>query len=216
MLVMNMTVFLAATLGVLFGALVALAGDSRGEARPGALTTASGQSVATNAAWQRDYFVWKESAGSLRPITNTMTGLVYQPVVFETLASFPIKVDWLMNPTNSAFDTLRREGNIPAVVQALDGKNVTVQGFLKPLQQDVGGVTEFLLMRNHALCCQTNIPQINEWIHVRMTGRSVSFAHEREYSVQGVLQVGELRSPGNVVSIYRLSGEEIVTAPVAH
>ena len=136
----------------------------------------------------------------------------YQPVNFETLAAFPIKVDWLINATNSAFDTLRRKGEISANIKALNGRKVSVQGYIKPLKQDDSGVRDFLLMRNHALCCQTNIPQINEWVHVRMTGRSIPFIHERQFTVRGVLQVGESLGEGNVVSIYRLTGDEIIPA----
>jgi hypothetical protein len=142
--------------------------------------------------------------------TNTPAASGYEPISFETLAAFPIKVDWVINTTNSAFDTLRREGEIPAPIQALHGKKVSVQGYLKPLKQDVNGVTEFLLMRDHALCCQTNIPKINAWVHVRMKGPSVPFVHERQFVVRGMMHVGELRSAGNVVSVYRLAGDEII------
>ncbi len=136
----------------------------------------------------------------------------YESVSFETLAAYDIKVDWLINPTNSSLDTVRREGNIPDSVRLLHGKKVTLQGYIKPLKQDVGEAMEFLLMRDHALCCQTNIPQINEWVHVRMTGQSVPFAHERQFTVSGVLQVGELLGTGNVVSVYRLTGDGITPA----
>lgn len=148
-----------------------------------------------------------------QPVTNAAP--VYQQVSFETLAAYDIKVDWLINPTNSSLDTVRREGNIPDSVRLLHGKKVTLQGYIKPLKQDNGGVMDFLLMRNHALCCQTNIPQINEWVHVRMTGRSIPFAHERRFIVRGELQVGEKLGAGNVVSVYRLIGEEIIAGSEA-
>jgi hypothetical protein len=151
------------------------------------------------------------------PVAESASGMgAFERISFATLASFPLKVDWLVNPTNSALDTLRRTGEIPALVKALDGKKVSVQGYVKPLKQDASGVTEFLLMRDHALCCQTNVPQINEWIHVRMEGRSVPFAHERQFTVRGVLQVGELRGAGNVVSVYRLAGDEIIAGAESH
>jgi hypothetical protein len=147
------------------------------------------------------------------PVAESASGTgAFERISFATLGAFPLKVDWRINPTNSALDTLRREGEIPVLVKALNGKKVSVQGYLKPLKQDVSGVTEFLLMRDHGLCCQTNIPQINEWVHVRMTGRSVPFAHERQFVVRGVLEVGELRDAGNVVSVYRLAGDEIIAA----
>jgi len=148
--------------------------------------------------------------------TNDAVTTDYQPVSFETLAAYAIKVDWLVNPTNSAFDSLRREGIIPDSIKALHGRKVTLQGYLKPLQHDASGMKEFLLMRNHALCCQTNVPQINEWVHVRMKGPSLPYAHERQFTVRGVLQVGETLGAGNVVSVYRLTGDEVSVAPEPH
>lgn len=151
-----------------------------------------------------------------RAAIGSSTNTDFQPLGFDVLASYPIKVSWLMNPTNSSFDTLRREGEIPGPIQALNGRKVAVQGYLLPLQQDAGGVREFLLMRDHGMCCRTNVPQINEWVHVRMQGKSLPFTHERQFLVRGELQVGEKLGAGNVVSVYRLSGEEISFAPEAH
>lgn len=167
--------------------------------------------VGLTSVWERS---WAQAvfgpALSAASVTNVPPADAYQPITFATLGAFPLKVDWLINPTNSTLDTLRRTGEIPAHVKALDGKKVSVQGYVKPLKQDASGVTEFLLMRDHGLCCQTNIPQINEWVHVRMSGRSVPFTHERQFVVRGVFQVGELRGAGNVVSVYRLAGDEII------
>lgn len=137
----------------------------------------------------------------------------YQPVRLETLAAYPLQVDWIINPTNSAFDTLRRRGEIPAAIQALNGTKVAIQGYVKPLQHDSGGVKEFLLMTTHALCCQTNAARINEWVHVRMTGPSLPYGHDCQYVVRGELQVGEVMGAGNVVSVYRLTGDQISLAP---
>lgn len=148
-----------------------------------------------------------------QPVPPVPPAAVYQSVSLATLAAYPLQVDWLINPTNSAFDTLRRRGEIPAAIQALNGNKVAIQGYLKPLQHDAGGVKEFLLMTTHALCCQTNIPQINEWVHVRMTGPSLPYGHDSQYVVRGELQVGEVLGAGNVVSVYRLAGEQISLAP---
>lgn len=151
-------------------------------------------------------------AGPDAPATNAAPVSVYQPVSFETLAAYPIKVEWLVNPTNSSLDSVRRDGEIPAAVKAFDGRKVELQGYMKPLQQDGGGVKEFLLMRNHGLCCQTNVPRINEWVHVRMEGPSLPFAHDRQFTVRGELAVGEKLGAGNVVSVYRLKGVMINVA----
>lgn len=151
--------------------------------------------------------------GNDQPVPPAPPAAVYQSVSLATLAAYPLQVDWLINPTNSAFDTLRRRGEIPAAIQALNGSKVAIQGFIKPLQHDPGGVKEFLLMTTHALCCQTNAARINEWMHVRMTGPSLPYGHDSQYIVRGELQVGELLGAGNVVSVYRLTGEQISLAP---
>lgn len=154
-----------------------------------------------------------QSQAASVPTLAVATATDYQPVGFETLAAFPLKVDWLINPTNSSLDTLRRTGEIPGAVKALHGQKVELRGYVKSLQQDAGGMRELLLMRGHALCCQTNIPQINEWVHVRMNGASLPFVPESLFTVRGVLQVGEAMGAGNVVSVYRLRGEEISAVP---
>jgi hypothetical protein len=143
-------------------------------------------------------------SGVKSPVTEK-----YEPVSFETLSAYQVKVDWQMNPTNSNYDTVKRDGDIPAAVKLLSGKNISVQGYIKPLKQDSNGCVEFLLMRNHGLCCQTNVPKVNEWIHVRMTRGNVTYNHEQLFSVRGVLQVGELLGGGNVISIYQLTADEI-------
>ncbi len=152
-------------------------------------------------------------AGNVPAVPLVAAPPAYQPVRLEALAAYPLRVDWLMNPTNSAFDTLRRRGEIPAAIQALNGTKVAIQGYVKPLQHDAGGVKEFLLMTTHALCCQTNAPRINEWVHVRMTGPSLPYGHDAQYIVRGELQVGEVMGAGNVVSVYRLTGDEISLVP---
>lgn len=147
------------------------------------------------------------------PVVAALPLPEYRSIRLETLAAYPLQVDWMINPTNSAFDTLRRRGEIPAAIQALNGTKVAIQGYVKPLQHDPGGVKEFLLMTTHALCCQTNAARINEWVHVRMTGPSLPYGHDSQYIVRGELQVGEVMGAGNVVSVYRLTGDEISLAP---
>jgi hypothetical protein len=135
----------------------------------------------------------------------------FDPLTFETLAAFQIKVEWVMNATNSAFDALKKEGEIPDQIRSLQGKKVSISGFMKPLKQDGGGATEFLLMRYFSTCCEGKAPLINEWIHVRTTAKAVPLANDRMLAVRGVLQVGEKLGTGNVVSIYRLEGAELET-----
>jgi hypothetical protein len=133
----------------------------------------------------------------------------FLPIRFETLGNFEIKVEWVMNPTNSAADSLKKEGEIPARVKALDGKKISIAGFMKPIKQDVGGSTEFLIVPNYFTCCEGEKPRVNQWLHVVSPQAPIPLANDRPLAVRGVLRVGEKLSGSNVVSIYQLENVEL-------
>jgi hypothetical protein len=133
----------------------------------------------------------------------------FQKITFEEIGAFPIKVEWVMNLTNSAADSLKRDGEIPARVKALDGKRVSIAGFMKPIKQEEGGAAGFLLVKDYSTCCEGTLPKINEMIHVQMASNSIPQAGEQIFAVRGVFQVGEKLGAGNTVSIYRLEGAEL-------
>jgi hypothetical protein len=131
------------------------------------------------------------------------------PLSFETLGGFQIKVDWIMNPTNSAADTLKREGEIPARLKALDGKKISIAGFMKPIRLDAGDTTEFLLVPSYVTCCDGQKLGVNQWVHVLSPNKSIPLAGENPLAIRGVLRVGEKLAGSNVVSIYRLEDVEL-------
>jgi hypothetical protein len=116
-----------------------------------------------------------------------------------------------MNPTNSAADTLKREGEIPSRIKALDGKKVSIAGFMKLIKQEAGGATEFLLVPNYSTCCEGQMPVVNQWVHVLSPNKPIPLAGEHPLAIRGVLRVGEKLAGSNVVSIYRLDEVEIET-----
>ena len=130
-------------------------------------------------------------------------------ITFEKLGGFEIKVEWVMNPTNSAADSLNREGKIPARLKALDGKKVSIAGYMKPIKQDDSGATEFLLVPNYFTCCDGQNPVVNQWVHVMSPRATIPLSGERPLAVRGVLRVGEKLAGSNVVSIYRLDDAEL-------
>jgi len=56
---------------------------------------------------------------------------------------------------------------IPDWIKEFDGKKVAIKGFMMPLRQNDGLVTEFILLKNQQFCCFGKPPTINEWVHVR-------------------------------------------------
>lgn len=102
------------------------------------------------------------------------------------------------------------ENQIPENVLALNGRKVSITGFIMPVRVDSGGyVREFALNGNYDMCFYGAPSRINQWVHVKMNeGTSAKFSHSPT-RVYGTLEVGELIENGQVISLYRLSGEKV-------
>ncbi len=55
-------------------------------------------------------------------------------------------------------------------VQKIDGQRVKIAGYIVPLEDDVGQVTEFLLVPSPQACIHVPPPPANQMVHVRMAG----------------------------------------------
>lgn len=133
----------------------------------------------------------------------------YVKADFEQLATFKI--------TPPPFDPKAKPGSagpslgdqIPAVIRQLDGRKAIVTGFMLPIKMEGGLVTELLLMRTQMLCCYGVMPQVNEWVLVRMT-KGVYQLVDVPVSFGGVLHVKELYENGFLTAIYTLDGERML------
>jgi hypothetical protein len=101
---------------------------------------------------------------------------------------------------------------IPQQVRDYTGKKALVTGFMLPVKTDKGLVTEFLLMRDAMMCCYGVVPNINEWIVVRMTNGGVQATQDVPLNVYGKLHVKELYENGYLSGIYLLEGEKMSLA----
>ena len=99
---------------------------------------------------------------------------------------------------------------LPASSSALDGKSVFIKGFMMPMNYQSGFTTNCVLLRNQSLCCFGIPPRINEWVVVRMTGKSIEVILDRPVTIFGKLHVGEYRENGRLLrSIYLMDGEKM-------
>ena len=98
---------------------------------------------------------------------------------------------------------------IPDAVKALDGRKVEVTGFMLPLRQEQGLVTEFILLRNQSLCCFGRPPKINEWVHVRMKDGGVKTVMDQPVTISGKLQVAQYKENKTLLGIYQMDGEKM-------
>lgn len=132
----------------------------------------------------------------------------YLKLGFDRLSGFPF------NP--AAYDSAKPDSpppsaadQIPDRVKQLDGKKALVTGFMLPVKTDKGLVTEFLLMKDPMMCCYGVVPQINEWIVVRMTNNGVQALQDVPISFYGKLHVKELYDNGYLSGIYLLEAEKM-------
>ena len=119
---------------------------------------------------------------------------------FQVLSSYDYRLDEQGKPLKDA--------RIPAHIQAWNDKNIAVSGFMVPLGLDERGVYEFVLVKNQLLCCYGQVPNMNEWIHVKLKEPAAPTT-ERPVIVRGLFHVGEEFQDGQLLSIYRLDGVAI-------
>jgi len=105
---------------------------------------------------------------------------------------------------------------IPESIKKLNGRKVSIRGFMLPVTQKDGRVTEFLLLKDQSLCCFGTMPQMNEWVHVIMTpGQSAPMVWDLPVTVFGTFEVGEVFENGVLMTIYRLRYEKLVRPELA-
>jgi hypothetical protein len=124
-------------------------------------------------------------------------------VGFDVLGGFPF--------TPPAYDPAkpdepvapRVDGQIPPAVKKLDSCKVVVTGFMLPTRMEGGQVTEFLLLRDQAMCCFGEQPQMNEWVVVRMAKPGM-YLPDVPRAFEGTLKVGAVEENGYMCGIYLL------------
>jgi hypothetical protein len=130
---------------------------------------------------------------------------------FDKLSGFPARVIYEEGVSNGVRlpHVTKMSGEIPQTIKLLDNRKVAVKGFMLPLKQENGLATDFILLRSRMMCCYGMIPNINEWIHVRMDGKGAQCIMDTPVTIRGKLHVEEFREDGSMVGIYRLDGEKL-------
>ena len=100
------------------------------------------------------------------------------------------------------------EDQIPAEVRGWSGKKAVITGFMLPTELKGGKATEFLIMANQMACCYGTVPNMNEWVVVRMP-QGVPVTQDVPVSFYGVLKVGAMYENGYMTGIYEMDGERM-------
>ncbi|HTV18573.1 MAG TPA: DUF3299 domain-containing protein [Polyangiaceae bacterium] len=94
---------------------------------------------------------------------------------------------------------------LPAEVQALNGHDIGIFGFMLSLG-DADNLMEFVLVESLWGCCFGSVPEVNQTILVRVDPNAPAQYSAAPQLVTGRLEVGEEREGGFVTSLYRITG----------
>jgi len=100
------------------------------------------------------------------------------------------------------------EDQIPATVKSWNGKKAIVTGFMLPtkLENGSGKAIEFLLMANQMACCYGTVPNMNDWVIVRIP-KGVPITQDVPISFRGMFKVSATFESGYMTGIYQLDAE---------
>ena len=120
--------------------------------------------------------------------------------------SAPITVSW---QTLQTLNFSIPQSQQKAAVLQLNGKRVSIPGFMVPLEDDLDQVTEFLLVPYAGACIHVPPPPPNQIVYVKMNSSTkVQVTFTDPILVTGTLRISTVRSPYGDVS-YDLSGESV-------
>jgi len=97
-------------------------------------------------------------------------------------------------------------------IRAADGKLVSVDGFMIPLEYSGKKVSKFILAINQNTCCFGGNPQIHEFIIVSVAGGGLNDEMDIPLRVKGVLRVRVIRSQGKLSGHYQLESQIVASA----
>jgi hypothetical protein len=126
----------------------------------------------------------------------------YQRVDFNKLSNYEYELPDPFDPTPRTL-----QNTIPDAVKALDGRQVSIEGFMLPLDLNPDGVSQFMLNASIDMCYFGAPVRMNEWILVKMKGGTRAKFTHLALNVKGRLDVGEEMKNGRVASLYRLEAD---------
>ena len=120
-------------------------------------------------------------AAELKPLEELRKGEEEEGIIsFSALSLADSDIETLMDHIFPITDDPPPPYSYPEGVQALDGQEVKLVGYMIPLTWKEGEVTELMLVRDLASCCFGGIPRPDEWAFVSFPeGESTEyFAYE--------------------------------------
>jgi hypothetical protein len=132
----------------------------------------------------------------------------YLKLGFEQLASYAFTPPPFDPAADPKATPPTGEEQIPPAVKSWNGKKAVITGYMVPVKMEKGLVTEFLLMRNTMACCFGTVPNMNEWVVVKMR-KGVPPLMDVPVAFFGELKVGAMFENGYMTGLYELDGEKM-------
>ncbi len=146
------------------------------------------------------------------PLPYPKQGDYYQ-LSFDVLAGFPAGTPDVSNNLSSATPPRASSAktDVPQSVRSLDGRKISVVGFMIPMATDQDGVSSFILAQSRMTCCYGLIPKLNQWIYVTMRpGKMTSQLMDVPITVYGTLGVGQQSDPQSKGwCLYRIMSDKV-------
>ena len=138
----------------------------------------------------------------------------YQSLTFNMLTSYPLdEPNWAKMDDPAYIASLNLDEQISPKLQAMDGKQVEIQGFMLPLDMSEGNLRTFMLLKDQMACCFGNIPRLNEWVYVRVPKKKqISVHQDVPITLLGTLRVGPKFEREVLTGIYHLELDQIQLA----
>lgn len=93
-------------------------------------------------------------------------------------------------------------------IEALDGKRISIQGYMLPSFQDEG-IKNFVLVRDNKECCYGPGAALFDCTIVRMQGDATAKFSIRPMTVEGIFRIDEYKGPdGAHLAVFRIDGEK--------
>lgn len=92
----------------------------------------------------------------------------------------------------------------------LNGKMISVEGFMVPLEVPDARVKTFLLVRDKASCCFGGPPKLTHRIYVTMDGdKSAEFFPDNLVTVKGTLNIVGSVIEEDTMALYEMKADEV-------
>jgi len=122
---------------------------------------------------------------------------------FKVLAGFGISQAFLKAKPGHVLD------NVPASIRQMDGKEVSVTGFMLPVLLKDKLTTQFMLMRTQNTCCFGIPPELHEVVEVLKVKTPAKVAMDTPVTVVGRLHVKDRWEGDFLCSIYQMDAESV-------